>query len=77
MSGPSRLMTDPKTDSEGPARAEDAQASVRIGIARARRLAEESKRLLERLSYGRLGPRAERPAGRVPASAGPRGVDHF
>ena len=73
MSGRSKLMTHSKTDSEGPARAEDAQASIRIGIARARRLAEESKRLLERLSYGRLGPKAERPAARVPASAGPGG----
>lgn len=69
-------MTDPKTDSDCPARVDDAQASIRIGIARARRLAEESKRLLERLSYGRLGPKAERPAGRIPASAGPRG-DRF
>ena len=69
-------MTDPKTDSEGPARAEDVQASIRIGIARARRLAAESKRLLDRLSYGRLGPRPERPAGRVHASAGPGG-DRF
>lgn len=69
-------MTDPKTDSDCPARADDAQASIRIGIARARRLAEESKRLLERLSYGRLGPKAERPAARVRASAGPGG-DRF
>ena len=59
-----------RTDSESARRAEEAQASLRAGIARARKLAAESKRLLDRLSYGRLGPRGDRLAGavRLPAN---------
>ena len=53
------MMKDRKSDKDGVTRADDAQASIRAGIARARKLAEESKRLLDRLSYGRLGPRPD------------------
>ena len=47
------------TNINGPAgrKLADAEAGIKDGIARARKLAAESKRLLERLSYGRLGPR--------------------
>ena len=43
--------------SEADRKAEEARESIRAGIARARRIAEESKLLLDRLRYGRLGPR--------------------
>ncbi|HEY5721688.1 MAG TPA: hypothetical protein VIT45_05150 [Allosphingosinicella sp.] len=49
-------MEDQNMDDEARARLEDTQASIRNGIARARRMAAESKRLLDRLRYARLGP---------------------
>ena len=36
---------------------EEARARIEDGIIRARKLAAEAKRMLERLNYGRLGPR--------------------
>jgi hypothetical protein len=48
-------MKDLKTDDEDAERLEDARASIRSGIARARKMAAESKRLLDRLRYARLG----------------------
>ena len=62
------MVKDP--ESEGSRRAEEAQASIRAGIARARKMAAESKSLLVRLRYGRLGPRPDRPPTMTPFPAG-------
>ena len=47
-------------DDEGSARIAEAQASIRDGIARARKIAADSRRLLDRLRYARLGPRPDK-----------------
>ena len=54
-------MKNVKADEDSARRLEDTQASIREGIARARKLAAESKRLLDRLRYARLGPRTDNP----------------
>lgn len=57
MSSRSNVTKDSIMDDDGSPRIEEAQASIREGIARARKMAADSKRLLDRLRYARLGPR--------------------
>jgi hypothetical protein len=61
-------MKNPRKHDEGAVRLEEAQASIRTGIARARKLAAESKRLLDRLRYARLGPPTTSPLLDLPRS---------